>query len=350
MKKSITVLLVVVITLVSVNLFSQTTFKTETTINADKESNRIDVQRFLFNSAPLNVRYDFKLNRNGKTVNDLITVNVPKVIETKKFSLDLTGIKLGDKHSESEYFGDISAEIKIDSKSKFLCSFGAGFGPSQSPRIYGIGRYSLENVTLEAGVVSKKGFHNFDELTQDRYAWGAYHNEHIFVALGTEITRTWFLTGTKNFKDFGMFTLCDFDRASDDFWIRSQVGYKNANQAFFCQENYLVATSYLIVPPFPYLHFGPISTKAELLSFKVDISKKKANERIELIAGTQFGSIGQFALGFVGERITHQPILGGVSMEYFNSLTIGKFKASVELHYEPRTSKGSGFITTGYTL
>jgi hypothetical protein len=331
-------------------LTSQTVVKTETTLTSDTGFHAVEIQRFKVKKDNFSLTYDLKLSKSGQPVSDIFGITVAKLIETKKFSLDVTGLKVGDPPKGSEYFLDVFTESIFGDFVVWL-EAGLGFGPKQTPRGYFIHRVAHKFFTFEAGVVSANAPRTYQEFTKDKYAWLAFHPKDFFVAIGRELKRNWFFFGTKGLKDFGNFTFANHNPQTDEFWFRTQFGIKNANQGYFSQENYLVGTSYLVVPPFFYLHFSPISTKGEY-SVKLDAKQYGATEKIELIVGKQFGSIGHFALGTLGEGLVNIPsdLSFGAVMEYFNSISVNKFTGSIELRYETRNKRGSGFVTMGYSF
>lgn len=350
MKTILGVILVTLFFANPTNTFSQTIVKTETTLTSDTGFNAVEVQRLKVKKDNFSLTYDLKLSKSGKPVDDVFGITISKLIETKKFSLDVTGLKYGDQFNSSEYFVDVFTETKVGAFTVWL-EAGLGVGPRQTPRGYFIHRVSHDLFTFEAGMVSKNSPTNLKEIAQDKYYWAAFHPEDFFIALGREIDRNWLLFGTKGQKHFGNFTFANYNNQTQEFWFRTQFGIKNANQAYFSQENYLVGTSYLVVPGFFYLHFSPISTKGEY-SVKFDVKQYGKSEKIELIAGKQFGSIGHFALGTIGEGLVNVPsdLSFGAVMEYFNSISLKNFSGSIELRYETQSKRGSGFLTAGYSF
>ena len=350
MKTILSSILVILFCFTLASTFSQTIVKTETTLTSDTGFNAVEIQRIKVKKDNFSLTYDLKFSKSGKPVSDIFGLTLAQVIKSKSFSLDLTGLKVGDQFNSSEYFADIFTETKVGAFTVWL-EAGLGFGPKQSPRGYFIHRVSHDLFTFEAGMVSKNGPTNFEEIAQDKYIWGAFHPEDFYIAVGRELKRNWFFFGTKGLKDFGNFTFVNYNSYTKEYHIKSQTGIKNANQSYFSEENYIVGTSYLVVPPFFYLHFSPISTKGEY-SFKLDAKQSGQTEKIELIAGKQFASIGQFALGVLGEG--NAEVAGDLSfgavIEYFNSIVLNNLSASIELRYETKSQRGSGFLTLGYSF
>ena len=329
----------VILIVVTINVSAQT-IRTETTFQSDNNSGGISVQRIQLNSNIINLKYDYKVDvvNKSKTVNDVMSISGN--FKTDEFTISPCIIKLGDFKKTDEYLLDLTVEKKW---ANIAATFevGRGMRSSSEPRDYMISRISHQLFTVEGGVLSKYGYTSFSELTDNKYAWIAYHPKYAFMALGSEISRTWILAGTKDLKNFGNLTFANFDRANNNFWFRSQFGLGSVNQKFFCLDNYRVASSYLIVPPFFYTHFSPLSTKGDY-GFKIDGKRVVNTEKWEASVSRQFGQIGQLAVGWTREQSKN-----GFVIEYYNSASISNMFFSIELKYDS-IKKITGFVTANY--
>ncbi len=344
MKNTILSIVIGFIVVFSSTLQSQVKLLTESTARFDKVDNTILTQRIeLTMSKHVFMKYDFNNNLHGKTVADVGMVSFTNAISTKSFLFEPSIITLGDLgNREMETFVDLYSKFTHKNFS-FSVDFGIGYSPITAPRYFVLHRFSSKYVTVEGGFVSKNGPKTVAEMADSKYGWIAFHPKHFYLAVGNEIKTSWFFAGTKEMKDFGNFSFASFNRTNDDFWFRSQTGLLDVNQKFFCQDNYIVGTSYLTIPPFFYKHFSPISTKG-LWSFKVDMKRSGSVERKEVIIGHQFGSYGQVAIGFQNQLSDGN----GAVLEYFNSITSGAFSSSVELKYETLLKRVSAFVVASY--
>ncbi len=329
-------------------VMAQVSILSETSVSINNQFKGIEVNRLQVDIPHVFVKYDFKTNMNGTTVSDVLGIFATKFIHSKNFTFEPGVIKLGDIEGEGEYFLDLFTETRFKHFSVQV-DVGRGMSKTTKPRDYIISRFAHNVFTVEVGILSKNGYGNLKQFVNEKYYWAAFHPPSLFIALGNEVNRTWGFFGTQGFKNIGNFTYANWDRTNDDFWIRSQWGYKNINQKYFCKENYIIGTSYLVVPPFFYKHFSPISTKGEY-SLKIDVKRTGVNERLEVIIGKQFGIIGQFAVGVISEGTRGNPFKTGVVAEYFNFVNFNQFTSSVEIHYESNKKQMFGFITLGYNF
>lgn len=325
------------------NLEAQTKFSTETTLCYDKTQGGIPLNRIEISNPLFNIKYDYKVDLiSGKPLNDVFGIFFPKMVNKKTFSLDGAIIKLGDWNKNDQTILDLSATKKIGSVSITL-EIGRAVGVETRPWDFVVSRASHRLFTVEGGILSPDQL--FAPSQKKLYGWVAYHPEHIFVATGNEISRNWFLFGTKKHANFGNFSFLSYDRDNGNFWFRSQFGFQNVNQNFFAQDNYIVAASYLIVPPFFYKHFSPMSTKGKY-ALKFDGKRVGKLETYEVSVGRQFGKYGQIAIGANNENFKPERV--GLLLEYYKEFTLKNFKASAELRYEQLSSKFYGFITLAY--
>lgn len=330
----------VILIVLTISVSAQT-IRTETTFQSDKNCDGISVQRFQMNSNQISLKYDYKvdlINKNKK-INDVFGIFVP-VIKNDNFYFEADVIKLGDWEKRDELLLDLSVKIKSKSN-EFYFEIGRGVRKESGPRDFTIMSYSNPLITIKGGLMSKYGYSNIPEFATNKYGYIAIHPENLFFAVGTEIDRTWFLAGTRNMKDFGNLSFVNIDRSNNNFWFRTQFGYGNVNQKFFSLDNYRISTDYLVVPPFFYTHFSPLSTKGDY-GFKIDGKRVVNTEKWEASVSRQFGQIGQLAVGWTREQSKN-----GFILEYYNSASISNMVFSIELKYDS-IKKITGFVTANY--
>lgn len=321
----------------------QTRFSLETTLTYDKTQGGIPLNRLEIQNPLFNIKYDYKVDLiSGTTVNDVFGIFFPKIISKKGFTLGGALIKLGDWDQKDQLIIDLTLSKKTK-YFNFYLELGRAIGVKNQPWDFILSRISHRLFTIEGGILSPDPL--FSPSQKKLYGWIAYHPEHVFIAVGNEISRDWFLFGTKKYKNFGNISFCNYDRDNGNFWFRSQFGFKNVNQKFYSQENYLVATSYLVVPPFFYKHFSPMSTKG-LYALKFDGKRIGKLETYEVSFGRQFGKYGQVCVGINNENFLPNRV--GWIAEYYKEFSLKNFQAIVELRYEQLVGRFYGYITLAY--
>lgn len=323
---------------------AQTKVSTETTLCYDKLQSGIPLNRLEITNPQFNLMYDYKNDFNGKPVDDVLGIIFPKIINKKTFSLDANLIKLGDWNKHDQIVFDLSATKQFNSIAITL-EVGRAIGMKTKPWDFVISRLANRLITIEGGILSPDQL--FSSSPKKLYGWFAYHPEHFFAATGNEISRNWLLFGTKKYADFGNFSFFNYDRKNGNFWFRSQFGFQDVNQKFFEQDNYIIATSYLVIPPFFYKHFGPMSTKGKY-ALKFDGKRVgKGLETYEISVGHQFGKFGQIAIGGINKNFNKN--LKAV-FEYYNEFKYYKdLTIKTEFRYE-LPSKFYGYVTLSYQL
>ncbi|MFA5131560.1 MAG: hypothetical protein WC467_04025 [Patescibacteria group bacterium] len=325
--------------------WAQTKVSTETTLCHDEFQTGVPLNRLEISNPSFSFKYDYKVDLiNNTRVNDVLGIFLPKLIDQKTFSFGAGLIKLGDGDRSDNILVDLSAQKKFKAITIDL-EIGRAFSIESNPWDYILSRASHKLFTFEGGILSSAPL--FAGSKNKLYGWIAFHPEHLFVAVGNEISRDWAVFGTKGFKNFGSLSVADYDRKNGNFWFRSQFGFMDVNQKFYNQENYIISTSYLIVPPFFYKHFSPISTKGKY-TLKFDGRRTNGFDVYEVSTGRQFGKYGQVAVGCTNENFNK--CRTGLLLEYYKEFTLKNFKASTELRYEQLSKKFYGFIVLSYLI
>lgn len=326
--------------------YGQYKVQSETTFQSDPDLQGVSTQRLIVEKDGFKFKGDHRtdLSAAKKPVDDVISLTAPAITLGKGFSLIPCFIKLGDFEKTDEYFVDLT--LNKDGKDlSYFIELGRGMSAVNSPRDYFIGRLSHKEFTVEGGLVSKKGYNNLSEFATEKYLWGAFHPKGVYLALGNQINTTWLFAGTTGLKNFGNFTFMSVDRENGNRWFRSQFGWIDVNQNYFNNANYIVGTSYLALPPFHYMRFGPISTKGDW-GLKIDAVRTGNNDRYECIGSRKFGKFGNFAVGYQRE----EPGINGATFEYFKDFSLDNFKFALELKYDTNHKKASGFLTLAQTF
>lgn len=337
------ILILVIIVSLGLNSLAQTRLSSETTLTYDQLQGGIPLNRFEIQNSIFDFKYDYKVDLvNQLPINDAFGLFFPKIISRETLVLGGALIKLGDWNQQDQLIIDLNLTKKTKHFTLYW-EMGRAFGVKNQPWDFVLGRVSHRLFTVEGGILSPDQL--FAPSEKNLYGWVSYHPEHFFFAAGNEINRNWFFFGTKKYKDFGNFTFVNYNRDNGNFWFRSQFGFEDVNQKFYCQENYLIAASYLVVPPFFYKHFSPMSTKG-LYSLKLDGKKVGKLETYEASVGRQFGKYGQIAIGLNNENF--KPERSGLVVEYYKEFSLKNFRATAELRYEQLASRFYGYITLSY--
>ncbi|MFA5184719.1 MAG: hypothetical protein WC456_04325 [Patescibacteria group bacterium] len=333
----ITIVLLLLVSLTNQSLAQK--IHTETNLQYDKKTTGLQIQRLQFDSPDINVRYDYKL----KGVIDAMELYVP-IMNSDDLFLQIGLIKLGDWTQEDESFIDLVAEKKLGNLS-YKLNIGYGLIADKGSRDYVLARITHDLLTVEACALSDYGYNDLASFTKDQYYWVAIHPENIFIAAGNEISRTWIIAGTKNLENFGNLSFLSSDRTNKNFWLKSQFGFGKINQNFYSLDSYRSIASYLIVPPFFYKHFSPISTKGEY-ALKIEGKRTGDVERWEITGAKKIGNLGRVAIGAQREGRNRS----GLNLEYYKDFNILGFIVSSEIRYESICDKFTGFISIDYVF
>lgn len=242
----------------------------ESTIKVSDGGTILSVQRTEIIMPTFSLRYDYKLNGD-----DMLGLIIPKLWSDSTANLSAMIVKIGDGKTDnlafdlllSKKFGKLTTRLNLSR----LVSF-------SNPPSNNIGvRLSYKNFTVEAYSVNKRP-----------HFWAAYHPKYAFISLGKQDKQYWGYLGTKNLSRFGVLTFANYQPETKNFWFKSQSGFGEINQKFFCQENYIVAANYLTIPLFYYLHLSPLVAKGTY-TLKVEGRKIANIQNYELMFGKQLG-------------------------------------------------------------
>jgi len=312
----------------------------ESTIRVDKNGTLLSVQRTEIITPYFNLKYDYKSNGN-----DVIGVVIPKIWSDSTSSLSGAIVKIGDGNSNDQFALDLWGNKKFG-KLTTMIEFGRLVSRTDKPWDFAGTRLAYGNFTAEAYVVAHHPINQRLTKNDVYYAWIAYHSKHTFVALGKQDKQYWGYAGTKGLSRFGNFTFINYQPETKNFWFKSQSGFGEINQKFFCQDNYILATSYLTVPLFYYLHFSPIVTKGTY-TLKVEGRKTANIQNYEVMLGRQLGnsSLG-FAAGINSECDKNLSL--APSFELYKSWKNTFGQCIVELRYDQLYKVLSAYLVVRY--
>ena len=338
--KNILTIIALIICFVSNQAISQSV-DLESTIKSDKTGTLLSVQRIEVTNPTFTLRYDYKLSGN-----DVLGIIFPKIYSNATSSLSGMIVKNGDGNSNDQFIFDVWGNKKFG---KLTTALDLGHIVSRvSKPHYFIGtRLSYGNFTAEGYIVSKHPINQRLEKTDYYYAWIAYHTTYTFTAFGKQDKQYWGYAGTKGLKHFGNFTFLNYQPETNNFWFKSQTGFGEINQKFFCQENYIVATSYFTVPLFYYLHFSPLVTKGTL-TIKVEGRRTAGIQNYEAMLGKQLGNnLLGFAAG-INSEYSNKNLNLAPSFEIYKTWKNSLGQCIVELRYDQVYKVCSAYLVVRY--
>ncbi|MDD3285325.1 MAG: hypothetical protein PHG95_01685 [Patescibacteria group bacterium] len=250
----------------------------ESAISADTSAH-LGVLKTEVQTSIANFRYDYKA-----TASDVLGVTFPKIWSDSITKISGMVVKIGDEiNNQFAFDGWVTSKIN---RFSVMGEVGRMIGKNQIPWDYVGMRVANKWFTAEAYGLGYHPVHSSWDNGGVVYAWAAYHPEHLFVSAGVQVGRDyeqyWGFVGTKNIGRFGNFSFVNYDVKTGNFWFRTQSGFGEINDKFFCQDLYIEATSYMVVPIFFYKHFSPISTKGTY-ALKIDGRRVGNVDNYELI-------------------------------------------------------------------
>ena len=340
MKNIIAIIIVFIVCSVLNQVIGQSV-NLESTIKVDKTGTLLSIQKVEVKNSTFTLKYDYKANGS-----DVLGIIIPKIWSNSTSSLSGMIVKNGDGTSKDQFAFDVWGNKKFG-KLAVMLEAGRIVSPASKPWDFIGTRLAHGNFTAEAYIIAKHPMNQ--RLTKDDlyYAWIAYHPNHAFVALGKQDRQYWGYAGTKGLSRFGNFTFVNYQPETKNFWFKSQTAFGEINQKFFCQENYILATSYLTVPLFYYLHFSPIVTKGTL-TIKVEGRQTAGLQNYEVMMGKQLSNnLFGFAVG-INSEYNKVDLNLSPSFELYKSWKNNIGQCIVELRYDQLHKICSAFLVIKY--
>jgi len=334
--------IIVIICCCSFNNYSQgQTVNSESTFKADTAQTQISVQRVEINVSGVSLKYDFKSNGS-----DIIGLVAPKIISDSTFNWGGMIAKTGDGGSSDQLVLDSWVSKKFGKLSTSL-EVGRIINQLGDPWDCAGGRLSYGNFTAELYELTYHPIIGEKITGQDAtYGWLAYHPQHAFVALGKSDHQYWGLLGTRNLQHFGEFAFVNYVPETGDFWFRSQTGFGEINQKFFCQDLYIEGTSYLVVPAFYYKHFSPICPKGTY-ALRLEGRRTGSLQNYEAMMGKRIGNdVVRLAAGVNSEYRADLRL--APSFELYKSFKTKSWESIIELRYDMLYKALSGYLIVRY--
>lgn len=347
MKKLIAII-VVILCLVA-NQATAQSVNLESTFSADTAKTQLSCQRVEVVAKNFTLKYDYKLN--GR---DVLGIIVPKIYGDSTFNWSAMAVKVGDGGLKDQYVIGTWITKKFG-KLKTILEFDRISSQTGKPWDCIGARVSYGNFTAEAYVGLHPAF--VEKLTKQDiyYRWIAFHPKNAFVAVGKLDKDLWGFAGTRNLKNFGNFTFFNYQK-NGNYWFKSQTAFGEINQNFYCLDNYLVATSYLVVPIFFYKHFSPICAKGEfsikaearrigsVSNFELMFGKSVANDFIRIAVGTN----SEVKKNLVPDANAKTNVCIAPSFEAYRTWKFNGFKQTLELRYDVLCKTFSAYIITNF--
>jgi len=333
MKKYIIVIILVFLTAIT----NAQTLSSETDFRMNSDSSSVPLQKVQFTSNKVIVKYDQKASGNN-----VLGVILPKLWHNETCDINLMLINTGRQTPDDSYTIDIYAN-KSFKNLKVMIDMGRSMSKTKAPWDFIGGMVSSKDFTVEAYILTRHPLIGYRiEKSDPVYAWAAYHPEHAFVALGSNDKSLWGFAGTKKLKNFGTFTVVNYNPQNKNFWIKSQSGFGEINQNFFAQETYVIAAEYLTIPLFFHKHFSPICAKGGY-ALKLEGKKSGKIQNYEVMVSKMLSqnNIG-LALGINSEYESSLKL--APSIEAYKLLKIGDLQSTIELRYDMIYNSFSGYL------
>ncbi len=335
--------IIIVIISVSLICLAQTikaqSVNLESSVIADSTKTQISIQRVEITTKFASLKYDYKAGGD-----DVFGIKVPKIWSNRTASLSGMVVKIGDGDSKDRFVADIWGNKQFGSLSTML-EVGRIVDKNNIPTDYAGARLSFNDLTAEFYALTyhpiSTGIASKDAL----YGWVAYHPTHAFIAVGKQDGQDWAFLGTRNLENFGNFNFVNY-QPNGNFWFKSQAGFGHINQKFFAQENYLDATSYLVVPVFFYKHFSPICVKGDY-SLKFEGRRIGKTETYEMMFGKKIGDDWlRFAVGLNSEHRTN--LRTSPSFELYKDWQTKSSQCIFEMRYDLLYQVFSAYLIIKY--
>ncbi|HZJ41717.1 MAG TPA: hypothetical protein VFD51_01750 [Patescibacteria group bacterium] len=340
MKNIIAIIIVFVFCSVTNQMVGQSV-NLESTIKVDKTGTLLSTQRVEVKNSTFTLKFDYKANGN-----DVLGIIIPKIWSNSTSSLSGMIVKIGDGNSNDQFAFDIWGNRKFGKLATML-EIRRIVSPANKPWNFIGTRLSYGNFTAEAYAVSKYQGNQGKTKKGPYYSWIAYHPSHAFVAIGKQDRQYGGYAGTKGLSRFGNFTFVNYQPDTKNFWFKSQTAFGNINQKFFCQETYILATSYLTVPLFYYIHFSPIVTKGTL-TLKVEGRQTAGFQNYEVMMGKQLNNnLFGFAVG-INSEYNKDDLNLSPSFELYKSWKNNIGQCIIELRYDHLHRVCSAFLAIKY--
>jgi len=349
MKKYIAII-VVIISLVA-NQATAQSVNLESTFSADTAKTQLSCQRVEVATKNFTLKYDYKVN--GR---DVLGIIVPKIYGDSTFNLSGVFVKLGDGGLKDQYvfgtwitkrFGKVKTLLELDRITSQTDKPWDCFGARISYSSFTAEFYAMALHPLVGQGLTK---------TDIYYRWIAFHPQHAFAAVGLLDKDYWGFVGTRNLKNFGTFSFFNYQTKTGNYWFKSQTAFGEINQDFFSLDNYLVATSYLVVPVFYYKHFSPICAKGEysikiegrrtgnVSNFELMFGKSVANDFIRIAVGTN----SEVKKNSIPDANAKTSVRIAPSFEAYKVWKFNGFKQTLELRYDVLIKTFSAYIITNF--
>lgn len=316
---------------------SAQTISSETDFRIKNDGTSVPMQKIQFASEKIIVKYYYKTNGDN-----VLGVILPKFWQNKSLDLNLMLISAGNQSENYWHTIDLYANKKFK-HFDVMIDLGRSVSKNQLPLDFVGGMIANKNFTVEAYLVTNHPMIGRRvEKSDPIYAWAAYHPEHSFFALGSNDGSLWGFAGTKKLKNFGTFTAVNYNPKTNNFWIKSQSGFGEINQAFFSQESYVIAAEYLTIPLFFHKHFSPICSKGTY-ALKFEGKKVGKIQNYEIMASKMLSQskLG-LAIGVNSEYVSSLRL--APSIEAYKIIQIGGLQSVIELRYDMIYNSFCGYL------
>lgn len=329
MKKYI---LIAIICCLSGRLIGQSV-KLENAFSVDNSQSLISFQKVEISQEKVIVKYDYFSSQDNT-----LGIIMPSLISSSSFRASAMVARKAKDGLSDQLIIESTLRKKFDS---FKLSLRGGYMKSKDDnRNYINARLSANYIAAEAYVI------NEPHGNRKYYSWAAYSSLHAFISAAKADDKYWGFVGTKNLERFGVFTYGNYQPETGNFKVKSQFGFGDINQNFFCEDTYELAASYLVIPSFFQLHFSQVATKGTY-SLKLETYRINGKYNFETMMGRKIGNdIVRLAAGISAEYLDQ--FKSAPSLELYKSWKKDHWRATVELRYDMLYHALTGYLVLQY--
>ena len=327
MKKYI---IIIIISCLGSQLFGQSV-NLENSFLIESSQSLISFQRVEVSLEKASFKYDYKSSEA-----DALGLILPRLISTPSFNADAMVIRKTEKGLNDQFIVESCLNKKIGQSQ---ISFTGGYIMSNEvqSRSYISSRLTMKHFIAEGYMIDKT-----DKPGKKYYAWIAYSPEKFFISAGQADDKYWGFAGTRNMDRFGVFTYSFYHPETGNFKVKSQFGFGEINQKFFCENNYVVAANYLVIPSFFQKHFSQVATKGDY-SLKLEASRNNGIYNFESMMGKKVGNeIVRMAVGINSEYAEQLKV--APSFELYKSWKKNDWRTNVEIRYDMLYKVMAGYL------
>jgi hypothetical protein len=326
-----------------------TKIATETSIVSNKDVTGVPMQRLQIGNDAWTFKYDhnFQLNNTSKP-SDVGMFALNKLYNKNNTIIGAEIFPVGNYDKNQIWFVDAWISKKVGNIDLML-DYGKGFQKDKHSKDYVIATLKHPKFSVE-GCLYPQGSLLDMNVEWKKYGFVSYKGDHVYASVGNKIHTTYALVGTSGLENFGNFTYINHNRETGDISLKSQTSLYGANQKFFQNSTFEMASEYFAMPAYFPIKLSPMSNKGAV-AVKLEYKKtpSKGTQETEIMVGSNKTPFVQVGLG-VNTEYKNNSSISNVAIELYKEVKFGKFTGSVEARYNARTSTATGYVKMNYTF